>query len=209
MRTSVRGSCLKKVVVGLAVALAVVGVIAGYSYRVYKQAFLFDSERVISSFQEAVPGAVVPDGYSGLMAFDYRGTGLKQDTLLASLARTRDNPTPDGYPERILDEPSMQFQAFNFPADTDAKPAMWETKFESEVRQSREMVGSKTVTKAVGGKEIELQDSLSRDDGGKEYREYRLDLMMEERTTFLLISAPVDDFDTEVADEFLKSLTLP
>lgn len=200
------GSCLKKILIGLGVLVLGVALLGGYVYYTIKKSFVFDSESVISRFQEAVPGAQIPEGYDGAMAFDYRGTGQKQETLQAVVCRTKKNPDPEGWPERVESKPTMKFVAYNYPTDLNLTPDLWQMKYNMEVRNSREDIERETVTMAVGGKDTELQKIHSKDDDGDEYTEYRLDIPQQGRHTILLISAPVGDFQPVLLEKFLQNL---
>lgn len=194
------GGCLKTILALGAAGFVFVAVIAGAVYWQFKKSFVTDSAQVIALFQEAVPGATIPEGYEGALAFDKRSGITSDKSLETTVAKMKDAPE-DGWLDRIVADNTMQFESYSFKPDASLGFDTWEWKFRATELPSS--TKQENITLDVGGQETRCQ-RLTLESGA----EMLLFLIPgDELTTFLMIRYDEESKDQAVIDEFLKGLT--
>jgi hypothetical protein len=160
-----------------------------------------DSDQVIQIFRQVVPGASAPTGYSGAMAVRNPADG----TIQASI--TTDKFVPyEGVPKAMEDKVlKFQVRSFRHNGSELAINLTWDSMRISDAG-GREVIAENEAELTVGGERLKVKKLTSRDENGKQYLEYRIDIPKGDEMAFLLISGVEANFDSAAMQEFLDGL---
>lgn len=160
-----------------------------------------DPDRVMQIFEQVVPGASAPAGYSGAIATK----NPVDNTVQASI--TTDKFVPyEGVPKALEDKVlKFQVRSFRHNGSDLAESLMWESMRISDAG-NREVITEDEAELAVGGEPLKVKKLTSQDEKGKQYLEYRIDIPKGDEMAFLLISGVEANFDEAAMQEFLDGL---
>ena len=191
-----------RILAWVCLALLVIGGLGtGGIYLAVRDMIKTDPTEAMAVIREVLPGAEAPEGYAAFMA----STNPIDGTVRASMGSDKLVPFK-GVPEEHKSK-ALSFHIFHFTHNNSetAKSLFWTSMRLSDAR-GREILSEEKEELSVGGQPTSVKKFLSKDESGKTYMEYRIDVPQGNKMTFLLISGLEENFDHGAMQAFLDDL---